>query len=179
MKEQTYETGPPDGAKRDTGHTPSFDELHSRYAARILKLCLGYTGDYTQAQDLAQETFIRVWQQLPTFQGKAQVSTWLYRIAVNTCLNHLRQTKRRPAEPLLPQHEAQLPDAPDTHDEAVQQLYRCISQLAETDRLIISLVLDEQPYAEIAQIVGVSEGNLRVKIHRIKQQLTSLYQRHG
>lgn len=157
----------------------SFDELHARYASRILKLCLGYTGDYAQAQDLTQETFIRVWQQLPAFRGTAQISTWLYRIAVNTCLNHLRQAKRRPVDPLLPQHEAQLPDAPDPTGEAVQQLYRCISQLPETDRLIISLVLDEQPYAEIAQIVGVSEGTLRVKIHRIKHQLTSLYQRHG
>lgn len=159
--------------------TPSFNDLHARYATRVLRLCLGYTGDYAQAQDLVQETFIRVWQQLPMFRGDAQVSTWLYRIAVNTCLNHLRQAKRRPAEPLLPQYEEQLADTPDTNGEAVQQLYRCISQLAETDRLIISLVLEEQPYAEIAQIVGVSEGNLRVKIHRIKQQLTSLYQRHG
>lgn len=160
----------------DTSSLPSFDDLHGRFAARILKLCLGYTGDYAQAQDLTQETFIRVWQQLPSFRGQAQVSTWLYRIAVNTCLNHLRQTKRRSAEPLLPQYEDQLADKPDTHAETVQQLYRCISQLAEIDRLIISLVLDEQPYAEIAQIVGVSEGNLRVKIHRIKQQLTNLYQ---
>ena len=159
--------------------TPSFDELHTRYATRILKLCLGYTGDYAQAQDLTQETFIRVWQQLPGFRGDAQISTWLYRIAVNTCLNHLRQIKRRPTEPLSLHHEEQLSDASGSTDEALQQLYRCISQLAETDRLIISLVLDEQPYAEIAQIVGVSEGNLRVKIHRIKQQLTNLYQRHG
>lgn len=158
--------------------TPSFDELHARYAPRILKLCLGYTGDYAQAQDLTQETFIRVWQQLPTFRGQAQVSTWLYRIAVNTCLNHLRQARSRVVEPLLPHYGEQLTDPPDPTYEAMQQLYQCISQLAQTDRLIISLVLDEQPYAEIAQIVGVSEGNLRVKIHRIKQQLTSLYQRH-
>jgi RNA polymerase sigma-70 factor (ECF subfamily) len=157
---------------------PAFDEIHARYASRILKLCLGYTGDYAQAQDLTQETFIRVWQQLPTFRGTAQISTWLYRIAVNICLNHLRQVKRRPVEPLLPQHETQLPDVPDSTTEAVHLLYRCISQLPEIDRLIISLVLDEQPYTEIAQIVGVSEGNLRVKIHRIKQQLTSIYQRH-
>ena len=156
----------------------SFDNLYAHYAARVLKLCLGYTGDYAQAQDITQETFIRVWQQLPTFRGDAQVSTWVYRIAANVCLNHLRQAKRRTTEPLLPHHEAQLPDAPDTRNEHEQHLYRCISQLAETDRLIISLVLDEQPYAEIARIVGVSEGNLRVKIHRIKQQLTRLYHCH-
>ncbi|WP_246168898.1 RNA polymerase sigma factor [Rudanella paleaurantiibacter] len=158
---------------------PPFEELYTRFAPRILKLCLGYTGEYAQAQDLMQETFIKAWQHLPAFRGNAEVSTWLYRIAVNTCLNHLRTAKRQVAEPLLEQHMATLADDTGEPDEAVRRLYGCVSQLPETDRLIISLVLDDVPYSEIAQIVGVSEGNLRVKIHRIKQQLVTLFHQHG
>jgi RNA polymerase sigma-70 factor (ECF subfamily) len=144
-----------------------------------MKLCLGYTGDYAQAQDLMQETFIRVWQNLPDFRGMAKVSTWIYRIAVNTCLNHLRTTKRQATDQLQEQHTRTLVNETDTADEQVQLLYQCINRLAETDRLIISLVLDDVTYSEIAQIIGISEGNLRVKIHRIKHQLTSLFQQHG
>ena len=63
-------------------------------------------------------------------------------------------------------------------NEQVALLYRCISKLEENERIIITLVLDEVPYAEIAEISGISEGNLRVKIHRIKQKLTELYSRY-
>jgi RNA polymerase sigma-70 factor (ECF subfamily) len=159
--------------------TPAFDELYRTYAPRVIKLCLGYTGDYAQAQDLMQETFIRVWQNLPDFKGTAKVSTWIYRITVNTCLNHLRTTKRRATDLLQEKHTQTLTNETDDTNEQVQLLYQCISQLAETDRLIISLLLDDVAYPEIAQIMGISDGNLRVKIHRIKQQLIILFQRHG
>jgi RNA polymerase sigma-70 factor (ECF subfamily) len=64
-------------------------------------------------------------------------------------------------------------------EQEVQLLYKCISQLAQTDRLIISMVLEDTPYEEIASIIGITENNLRVKIHRIKKQLTEIYNRHA
>ena len=158
---------------------PDFETLYRQYYPKVLKLCLGYTGDYPQAQDLTQETFVRAWQNLPKFKGESLISTWLYRIAVNTCLNHLRTANKRPTDALLPTHSEQLAEEPAEGEGTINLLYTCISQLAETDRLIISLVLDEMPYPELAQVVGISEGNLRVKIHRIKQQLTDLYKRNG
>ncbi|GAB2795329.1 sigma-70 family RNA polymerase sigma factor [Rhabdobacter roseus] len=157
----------------------SFDALYATYYPKVLKLCLGYTGDYPQAQDLAQETFIKVWENLSRFRGDAQLSTWLYRIAVNTCLYHLRAAKARPTTELTERHAEHLADEPHEPESALGTLYRCISQLPETDRLIIGLVLEDTPYADIAQIIGLSEGNLRVRIHRIKKQLSTLYARYG
>lgn len=156
-----------------------FNTLYQTYYPKVLKLCLGYTGDYAQAQDLAQETFVKAWQNSSKFKGESLVSTWLYRIAVNTCLNHLRTARTQPTDQLQLHHEQQATDDTNDLDQQVRLLYRCISQLAETDRLIISLVLEDTPYPEIAQIAGISEGNLRVKIHRIKQQLTDIYHRYG
>ncbi|GAB3891122.1 RNA polymerase sigma factor [Spirosoma agri] len=156
-----------------------FDTLHQTYYPKVLKLCLGYTGDYAQAQDLAQETFVKVWQNLAKFKGESLVSTWLYRIAVNTCLNHLRTARHRPTDALQTHHSEQIAEETGELDQQINLLYKCISQLAETDRLIISLVLEDTPYTEIAQIAGISDGNLRVKIHRIKQQLTDIYHRYG
>jgi len=152
----------------------AFTELYNEYAAGIRKLCLGYTGDEAMAQDLLQETFIRVWNNMQHFRGDAKWSTWIYRIAVNTCLSWLR--KKQPAavgadSPGI----AQISEAPSTIDQQVQVLYACISRLAEADRLIITLVLEEKPYDEIADITGITENNLRVKIHRIKKQLSEIY----
>ncbi|GAB4040212.1 RNA polymerase sigma factor [Spirosoma jeollabukense] len=158
---------------------PDFDSLYQTYYPKVLKLCLGYTGDYPQAQDLAQETFVKVWQNVSTFKGESLVSTWLYRIAVNTCLNHLRTVKKRPTDSLQTSHAERIADETSELDQQISLLHLCISKLAETDRLIIMLVLDDTTYSEIAQIVGISEGNLRVKIHRIKQQLTDIYHHHG
>jgi len=156
-----------------------FETIYQTYYPKILKLCLGYTGDYPQAQDLTQETFVKTWENLNQFRGTAQLSTWLYRIAVNTCLYHLRVQRNRHTDGLTQHHAEQLADEKDEGDQPVSILYKCISQLAETDRLIIGFVLDEMPYTEIAQIVGVSEGNLRVKIHRIKHQLSVIYNHYG
>lgn len=158
---------------------PNFDSLYKTYYPKVLKLCLGYTGSYPQAQDLAQETFVKVWQHLPTFKGESSVSTWIYRIAVNTCLNQLRAEKQQPIDFLQVYHTEQIADEASELDQEISMLYICIHKLSQADRLIITLVLEDTPYPEIAQIIGISEGNLRVKIHRIKQQLTTLYQRYG
>ena len=159
--------------------TPDFDTLYRTYYPNVLKLCLGYTGSYPQAQDLTQEAFVKAWQHYSTFKGESLISTWLYRIAVNTCLNHLRKERKQPIDTLQPDHVDKVPDVSSELDSQVSLLYTCISKLAETDRLIITLVLDDIPYTEIAQVVGISEGNLRVKIYRIKHQLTAIYHQHG
>jgi RNA polymerase sigma-70 factor (ECF subfamily) len=151
-----------------------FTALYNDYSAGIKKLCLGYTGDAVLAQDLLQETFIAVWNNMQNFRADAKWSTWIYRIAVNTCLTQLRKRK----ETLIDIENSdfvRLPDNVDTKEQEVQLLYKCISQLPETDRLVITMVLEDTPYEEIASITGITENNLRVKIHRIKKQLTEIY----
>ncbi len=155
----------------------TFTQLYNQYSPAIYKLCLGYTGRNLMADDLLQETFMAVWNNMEKFRGEAQWGTWIYRIAINTCLTSVRKKEliRDKSTELL----VNMPDEHNETDDQVQTLYRCISELKESDRLIIMLFLEEKPYAEIAEIVGISEVNLRVKLHRIKKELTILYQRYG
>lgn len=154
-----------------------FKDLYQKYGPKVQRLCLGYTGNQMEAEDLLQEVFVKVWQNLDKFRGDSQVSTWIYRIAVNTCLYHLRSAKNKrsvdlaQAPPLL---DLEQPDK----EQQVQLLYKAISELKESDRLLITMLLEEIPYSEMAQIIEVSEANLRVKIHRIKQQLSIIYAKY-
>ncbi len=151
-----------------------FNSLYQQYAGSIKKLCLGYTGDTMLAEDLLQETFVKVWNNMSKFRGDAAWSTWIYRIAVNTCLGQLRK-KQDKHEPIDDYRLSTLADKQETKEQQIALLYKCISKLAETDRLIISLVLEDKPYPEIAAITEITENNLRVKIHRIKKQLSEIY----
>lgn len=145
-----------------------FENIYATWYPKIFRLCMGYVNDEAQAQDLAQETFIIVWQKLHTFRGEAAISTWIYRIATNTCLRSVEKSKRIPKTEL----PVQLPDIPEPNrEEKIRQLYNCIATLEEPDRIIISLVLGGLPQAEIAAVTGLSEGNTRVKVHRIKEKL--------
>ena len=155
-----------------------FKEIFQANSRKIYHLCYGYTGDDDSANDLMQETFMKVWQNLDKFRNQALISTWIYRIAVNTCLSYLRVEKRHPKDELTDNIIENKGEEISDKNEQVSSLYRCISQLEENERLIITMVLDEVPYPEIAQISGISPGNLRVKIHRIKQKLTELYNRN-
>jgi len=155
-----------------------FKDLFEKNSKTIYHLCLGYTGDEYAANDLMQETFIKVWQNLDRFRNQSQISTWIYRIAINTCLSYLRVEKRKATDEINDYILENTPEQVSDKQEQISQLYKCIAQLDENERIIITLVLDEIPYAEIAEISGISEGNLRVKIHRIKHKLTEIYNRY-
>ncbi|MFD2960915.1 MULTISPECIES: RNA polymerase sigma factor [Olivibacter] len=155
-----------------------FKDIFDKNNRKVYHLCYGYTGDSEAANDLMQETFIKVWQNLDRFRNQSQISTWIYRIAVNTCLSYLRVEKRKATDEINERIIETKADDVSDKQEQVNQLYKCISQLEENERIIITMVLDEIPYQEIAEISGISEGNLRVKIHRIKSKLTEIYNRH-
>lgn len=152
-----------------------FQRLFEENSKRVYHLCYGYTGDSDSANDLTQETFIKVWQNLDQFRNQSQFSTWIYRIAINTCLSYLRTAKRRATEELSDNIVENYTEEPSEKQEQIALLYKSIAQLEENERIIITMVLDEVPYTEIAEVAGISEGNLRVKIHRIKHKLTEIY----
>ncbi len=153
----------------------AFREIFEANSKRIYRLCYTYTGDSAAANDLLQETFLKVWQNLDKFRNQAMISTWIYRIAVNTCLTYLKSEKRQAKDELTPFIAENKKEEISEKKEEIDLLYQCISKLEESERILITMVLDEIPYPEIAEISGISEGNLRVKIHRIKQKLTELY----
>jgi RNA polymerase sigma-70 factor (ECF subfamily) len=147
----------------------TFEEIYREYAAKIYRLCMAYVNDRDMAQDLTQDTFATVWEKLATFRNESAIGTWVYRIATNKCLRSLEQTTRIKRTELPPQ----LSEPPEAAhgEEMITRLYQCIAGLEEVERIIISLELEEVPQAEIATIVGISEGNVRIKIHRIKNKL--------
>lgn len=153
-----------------------FEGLYSDWWEKVYRLCRGYVNDDALAGDLAQETFIRVWENLDGFRQEAQIGTWIFRIASNHCLRHLEKSKKAQKAVMPRQSEEEI--MPDQTSE-VEMLYRFIAELPETDRIIISLELEEIKQSEIAQILGLSEGNVRVRIHRIKERLTQRFKEYG
>jgi RNA polymerase sigma-70 factor (ECF subfamily) len=153
-----------------------FDEIYSSYSPKVYRLCLGYVNDRDWAKDLTQETFIQVWQHLSKFRNESSIGTWIFRIASNICLRQIDRSSKMLKAEIPFQVEDKKEDA---LSEQLELLYKCISMLEETDRLIISLVLEDLPQKEIAGITGISEGNIRVKIHRIKQTLTQRFNEHA
>ncbi|WP_454047466.1 RNA polymerase sigma factor [Chryseobacterium sp. Marseille-Q8038] len=153
-----------------------FEEIYELYWQRIFRLCMGYVNDTNIAQDLAQETFIIVWQQLPKFRNESSIGTWIFRIASNNCLRQIEKEKKftKTDLPINLEEKKQ-----ESMEPQIQMLYQFISELPETDRIIISLELEEIKQTEIAHIVGLSESNIRVKIHRIKEKLTQKFKENG
>ena len=152
-----------------------FETLHKDYHAMVMQMCLGFMkGDPDLAKDLSQQVFINTWQALNKFNHTSSYKTWIYRITVNTCLKYIRDKKEKYQVSIDSEH-IHLPDESGQPSDKVHlSLYGAIGRLAEVDRLIIMMVLDELEYEDISAIIGISEGNLRVKIHRIKKNLKSL-----
>lgn len=153
-----------------------FEEIYTSFSPKIFRLCMGYVNDKDLSKDLTQETFIQVWKNLEKFRNESGIGTWIFRIASNICLRQIERSSKM----IKVDVPFQMEDKSDNHlNEQVELLYKCISKLEETDRLIISLVLEDLPQKEIAGITGISEGNIRVKIHRIKQTLTEKFNDHA
>lgn len=150
----------------------TFDRLFTQYRDLVYRLCFSYTKSEVQAEDLMQECFSKVWMSLDGFQHRSDFSTWIYRIAANTCLMQLRKEKNNPVE-----YHEQLKDHASEEkniEQHSESLYKAIAQLAEIDRLIISMVLEEIPQKQIGEVMGITENNVNVKVHRIKKQLKEL-----
>lgn len=153
----------------------TFESLHRQYHGMVLHLCRGFVrGDREQAYDLSQEVFINTWNSLPSFRGESSQKTWIYRITVNTCLMWIRKEKKRNTTDWDETKMAAVADSAQPGEEQTQRLYKAIGDLEEVDRLIIMMVLDELEYEEISRVIGITENNLRVKVHRIKQRLKTL-----
>lgn len=150
-----------------------FEKLYSDYHPMVHQMCMGFMkGSGDLAKDLTQETFINIWGALDKFKGDSSYKTWIYRITVNTCLKSIRDNKTQ-NHVSLDQHiiPTQHQNQQNAGGKPYQELYRAIGQLSDVNRLIVIMMLDEVAYKDIAEVVGITEGNLRVKIHRIKKKL--------
>ncbi|RYZ89325.1 MAG: sigma-70 family RNA polymerase sigma factor [Proteobacteria bacterium] len=138
----------------------------------ILKVVNLYADDFEDRKDLYQEIVLQSWSAYARFEGNSKFSTWLYRIGLNVALTFLN--KRKKTIQLKETSVQEITYEPQELSERADFLYRAIKKLAETDRSIIMLHLDGFDNTEISEIIGISKGNTNVKLHRIKQQLTTI-----
>jgi RNA polymerase sigma-70 factor (ECF subfamily) len=142
----------------------------------ILRVASFYCSDPQYLKDLSQEIAYQIWKSFDTFRAKAEMSTWLYRIALNTSIQFLKREKKRSEEVSYDRyhidpsnHEQSLTD-----DEALKQLMDAIQDLKELDKAIILLYLEEKSHSEIAVIVDTSVSNVGTRIQRIKKKLSKM-----
>jgi len=149
------------------------------HAAAVWKIARAYTTSAEDCQDLVQDILLQVWRSLPQFNAQASAATWAYRVALNTALTWQRKAHRR----TTPQPLVEIADATPaglsaaaklSQQESIERLYGAIRQLPKSDAALVLLFLDDLSYREIAEIVGLSESHVGVKLHRAKQALGEL-----
>ncbi|WP_183577285.1 RNA polymerase sigma factor [Mucilaginibacter sp. X5P1] len=151
-----------------------FIAIISQNKKLIYKVCNSYCRDAADREDLVQEVIIRLWQAFGNYNPDYKLSTWMYRIALNTAISHYRAGKRRNESTVsLQENLIEIADEnPEIElDENVKRLYEFINQLNELNRALMILYLDDNSYREIAEILGITETNVATRINRVKQQL--------
>jgi RNA polymerase sigma-70 factor (ECF subfamily) len=147
------------------------------HGASVVKVARAYTLTREECQDLAQEILLEAWRSLPKFEHRASAATWFYRVALHTAMNWHRKDKPRRArqQPLLDVHVVAAEGANGAAErEMVEHLYRAIHQLPKADAALVLLYLDELSYREMAEVLGISESNVGVKLNRAKKALGEL-----
>lgn len=144
-----------------------------QYERVIYKVCTFYISNEHPLTDLYQEVICNMWVGFPKFRNESAVSTWIYRIALNTCISGLRKSKTRPQSTSIQGLEEMLPN-PENMDEQIKELYKLIYQLKELDRALILLYLEDKSYKEIAEITGLSVANVATKLKRTREKLRDM-----
>lgn len=148
----------------------SIVQEHSRI---INKVCYFYATDKMPFEDLRQEIYVNIWLGLNRFRGESKMSTWIYRVAVNSALMTLRSSRPRIETVSLDFGILDVStEIDDTQRENLQTLQSLISRLEDIEKAIILLWLDEYSYEEIADTLGLKRNTVAVKIHRIKDKLS-------
>ncbi len=150
-----------------------FENWLARYKALIFKVVRAYAFTTADHDDLFQEITIQVWHSIPNFRHESSATTWLYRISLNTAIKWVRKERKHPQPETLDKVEHVLQESRIHMDERLAWLYEEIYKLDEIDRSVTLLMLDNFSYKEMADILGISESNVGVKINRIKKQLIS------
>ena len=164
----------------DEDHKSLFMTWLGEHGSSVMKVARAYTLTREECQDLAQEILLQAWRSLPKFEGKASAATWFYRVALHTAMNWHRKDKRRRSrqQPFI-EVQAVACDGADCAEQAeqretVEQLYKAIHQLPKAQAALVLLYLDELSYREMAEVLGISESNVGVKLNRAKKVLSAL-----
>lgn len=147
----------------------TFDELLQRNRGRFAAVAHAYTDH--DADDLLQEMLLQIWRSLSSFSAKSSIDTWCYRVALNTAMTWRRSQSRRKAR--IPADSFDVGEVPTDQDgrDSIRLLEQFLKTLSKSDRAMVLLYLDDLSGSEMAEVLGISEGAVRVRIHRIKEKL--------
>ncbi|MEZ4841992.1 MAG: sigma-70 family RNA polymerase sigma factor [Flavobacteriaceae bacterium] len=158
-------------------------ELENKFVAEleenqniVHKVCKIYTDNSEAHNDLFQEIAIQLWKAYPKFRGDSKFTTWMYRVALNTAITLYRKSKRtvitQDFDTVLYKIESK--DYDDTEEEQLKLMYKAIHTLSDIEKALIFLYLEDKNYKEIAETIGISEVNARVKMNRVKTKLKTI-----
>lgn len=142
----------------------------------VHKICSLYTNDRDSHNDLFQEITIQLWKAYPKFRGESKFSTWMYRVALNTAITLYRKSKRsiktQDYDSVI--FKIKSDEYDNTQEEQLKLMYKAVKQLGDIDKALIFLYLENKNYKEIAETLGITEVNTRVKMNRIKGKLKTI-----
>jgi RNA polymerase sigma-70 factor, ECF subfamily len=156
-----------------TGDENKFIKLINEHQGLIHKVCIMYESDRDVRNDLFQEIVLQLWRSFPSFRGESKITTWMYRIALNTAISGYRKQTRNVKTEDLKQMHFNISEqySADDGEENVQRLQWAIRQLSDIERAIVMMALDEISYDEIAETIGMTQNNVRVRMNRIREKL--------
>ena len=150
-----------------------FETVVRRYRSTIYTVCYMFSNDSDEVADLFQEILINIWKGFEKFRGESSVKTWIWRISFNTCVSYQRKKSRRVNTLPLTMDINLFEDSAEDIKQ-IRMLQKRIHRLGPFDRAIVLLWLEDLSYAEIGDIVGISEKNVSVRLVRIKEQLKNM-----
>jgi RNA polymerase sigma-70 factor, ECF subfamily len=155
-----------------------FISLINTHQGLIHKICIMYENDPDVRNDLFQEIVFQLWKSFSSFRGEAKITTWMYRIALNTAISGFRKQTRNVKTEDLKELHLNISDSWEYDgEEDIRRLHWAIRQLSEIERAMIMLALEEVPYEEIAETIGITQNNVRVRMNRIREKLKKLMAR--
>lgn len=149
-----------------------FARIVKENKSTIYTVCYMFSNDEDEVNDMFQDTLVNLWKGFPSFRKESKASTWIYRVALNTCISADRKKKRRKEERLS--MNINLYEDADDDSRQVQQLHKLIGRLGLVDRALVLMWLENMLYDEIGDILGISAKNVSVKLVRIKEKLKNI-----
>ncbi len=149
-----------------------FVKVISENQGIIHKVCSVYCDSEEDRRDLFQEILVQLWKSYPSFREESKFTTWMYRVALNTAITSFKKIKRQPAQKALEIEAEQIDEEYNAEtEEQIALMNKAISQLSGIEKSIILLFLENKKYEEIAEITGITQNYVRVKMNRIKHKL--------
>ena len=149
-----------------------FLDLTEKYKRMIYKVCYMYADSPDDVNDLFQEVILNLWKAYPSFRGESKEETWLYRVALNTCISILRKQSRKPE--VIPLNIEAESIAGTEEENLLARMYTLISRLNKVEKAIILLYLEDNSYDDIAAVTGITKTNVGVKLSRIREKIKDM-----